>query len=157
MNIVIGLFEPKDMIEAISSLTEIGFIYDDFSVLSSAVDIPEFLESEPEEAAVSGAVVGAAAGGILSALGAWISPTIPGFETMFAAGLMTTAAGSVIGGFLGSLYNMRAEDQTELDIHQELEAGKTLLLVRVTDLDSEKVASLMKEAGGSDVEIHTIN
>ncbi len=156
MKIVIGLFEPEDMIEAISSLTENGIIYDDISVISSATDMPQFLESESEEAAVSGAAVGAATGGVLGALGAWISPSIPGFESMFAAGLLTTTAGSVIGGYLGSLYNIRADDQTELDIHQELESGKTLLLIRAVVLVAEKVASIMKEAGGHDVEIHEI-
>jgi outer membrane lipoprotein SlyB len=161
MKIVIGLFNPGDMIEAISSLREYGVTYDDMSVISSASDMPEFLESDSEKAAVSGAAAGAAAGGVLGALGAWISPNIPGFESMFAAGLLTTTAGSVIGGYLGSLYSMRADDQTELDIDQELEAGHVLLLVRVNDSrvnDSidEKTASLLKDSGGRDVEIHEI-
>jgi uncharacterized membrane protein len=154
MKIVIGLFEPEDMIEAISNLTENGIIYDDISVISSATDMPQFLESESEEAAVSGAAVGAATGGVLGALGAWISPSIPGFESMFAAGLLTTTAGSVIGGYLGSLYSIRADDQTELDVHQELESGSTLLLIRADVLEAEKVASIMEDSGGRDVEIH---
>lgn len=156
MKVVTGLFGPNDLIIAVSGLTEERFDYEDLSVLSSASEMPSYLEGDPEDTAVSGAAVGAATGGVLGALGAWVSPSVPGFESMFATGLLTTTAGSVIGGYLGSLYSVRAESQTKLDVHKELEAGNMLLVVRTDEEGASTAASLMEEANGRDVEVHEI-
>ncbi len=157
LNVVTGLFTPKDAGQVLRQLKINDFSHEDLAIMSSPGEVPAYLEGEPEEAAASGAAVGAAAGSALGALGPLAARAIPGFETMLTAGLMTTTLGGVIGGYLGSLYSVRAESQPGIDIHEELEAGKFLLLVRTHESGEEETAvSLMRANNGDHVEIHTI-
>ena len=156
MKVVTGLFTPDDAVIALRRLRENGFDHENLSIISSSSPMPDYVEGEPEEAAASGAAVGAVAGGAIGALGPLAVSTIPGFGSMFAAGLMTTAMGGVIGGYLGSLYSVRAESQTEIDIHEELEAGKFMLLAKIDEAEAETAVSLMQKNNGQHVEIHTI-
>ncbi|MAT98317.1 MAG: hypothetical protein CL608_14325 [Anaerolineaceae bacterium] len=156
MKIVTGLFTPEDAVKAIRRLTKQGFNYDDFSMMSSAEEMPDYLEGDPEDSATSGAAAGAAAGGAVGALGSVVASTIPGFETMFVTGLMTTAVGGVIGGYLGSMYNVRAESQTKIDIHEALEAGDILIVVRANKANVNTAESIMHNSSGKHIETHTI-
>lgn len=88
--------------------------------------------------------------------GLLVASTIPGFETMFVSGLMATAAGGVIGGYLGTLYSVRAESQTKIDIKEELAAGRLLLVVRTERSNTGKVKSILEASQGEHVEIHDI-
>jgi hypothetical protein len=154
MKIVLGLFQPTDAMNAINGLRDAGFNYDDMSVLSSAAQMPTYLEGDPEDSAVSGAAIGGVAGGVAGALGAWAVPAIPGFEAMAATGLLTTAAGSVMGGFLGSLYSVRAESKTQIDIHEALESGQVLLLVKTVDENEDRAKEVLESSDGHSVQIH---
>jgi outer membrane lipoprotein SlyB len=155
MKIITGLFSPKDINSTIDYLTDNGFTLEDISLVASTSDVPAYLEGDAEESAATGAVAGAVTGGALAALGTWVSSTIPGFESAMIAGLMTTAVGSVIGAYLGSLYTVRANEQTALTIDEELADGKLLLIVRANEINMETAVSLM--AKGEHVEVHTID
>jgi outer membrane lipoprotein SlyB len=155
MKIVTGLFSPKDINSTIAYLTDNGFTLEDISLITSASNIPEYLEGEPEESAAAGAAVGAVSGGALAALVTWVSSTIPGFESAMAAGLMTTAVGGVLGAYLGSIYTVRAAEQTSLNINEALADGKFLLIVKADEVNVETAVSLM--ANGEHIEVHTIN
>ena len=156
MKIVTGLFSPEDALGVIRRLVRQGFTYDDLSMMSNVAEIPDYLEGKPEKSAASGAAAGAAAGGAIGALGSVIASTIPGFETMFVSGLMTTAVGGVIGGYLGSLYNVRNESQTKIDIHEALEAGDYLIITRANKANDKTAETIMTRSNGRHIEIHTI-
>lgn len=157
MKMVTGLFTPTNAFRTLDHLMENGFVNDDLSMISSVAQVPDYLEGEPEDAAVSGTVAGAFVGGTLAALGTWGVSTIPGFETMLAAGFLNTAAGSVIGGFLGSLYKVRAESQTTIDIHEELASGKMLMIVKTDAQGADMACALMEQGEGESIEIHDIS
>ncbi|MCB8984912.1 MAG: hypothetical protein H6659_13865 [Ardenticatenaceae bacterium] len=162
MKIVIGIFEPNELNTAVKSLTENGFDIKDISLMASADDMPEFeLEGKPEKSAVQGAEIGAIAGGSLGAIGSWAISAIPGFGALFAAGLMSTAIGSVVGGYLGSLYSVRAESQTKYDVEEALEEAleedEILLAVRTPDENAETAVSFLKANRGQHVEVHTLS
>ena len=76
---------------------------------------------------------------------------------MLAAGFLNTAAGSVIGGFLGSLYKVRAESQTTIDIHEELASGKMLMIVKTDAQGADMARALMEQGEGESIEIHDIS
>lgn len=156
MKIVIGLFTPEDVTTAVRRLTDHGFNYDDISLMSSRSEMPAYLEGDPEESAASGAAVGAAAGGAVGALSTWAVSAVPGFETMFVSGLMATAVGSVIGGYLGSMYAARGETQTKLDIDEALADGNILLVVRVEKANAATAVTQMKQSQGEHIETHSI-
>lgn len=156
MKIVTGLFNPSDAMTAVGALTDNGFSHEDISMMSSVSEVPEFLEGEPEESAATGAAVGAVTGGAIGALSAFAVSAIPGFESYFVSGVMATTAGTVLGGYLGSLYTMRADEQTKIDIHEELDKGKILVIVQATEATAEKGHSLMEESNGAHVETHDV-
>lgn len=154
MRIITGLFEPNDAFTAVDELLKGGFSVNDLSLVSSAAEMPAFLEGDPEASAAGGVVAGAVVGGAAGALGAWIAPNIPGFETMLAAGLLTTASGSVIGGYLGSLFSVRADGQTKLNVHEALAEGKVLLVVKVDPENPTNPQPVMIENNAEDMEVH---
>jgi hypothetical protein len=157
MKIVIGLFTPDKSVAAIRELTEKGFSYDNLSMKSSAAQMPAYLEGEPEEGAATGAAVGAIAGSAVGALGTAAAATFPGLGSIMATGLMATATGGVIGGYLGGMYGARGESQTKLDIHHALEAGDVLIVVKVEEEQSTNTAAaIMEQNQGEHVEVHTI-
>jgi hypothetical protein len=156
MKIITGLFEPADAFKTLDQLIARGFTREELSLVSSTKDMPDYLEGDPENSAAKGAAIGAVAGGSVGALGAWIAPAIPGFEALFAAGMLTTAAGGVIGAFLGSIFNVRAESQTEIDVHDALANGKYLLVAKVEDGQVEEVAGLFEAGKGFDLEVNDI-
>lgn len=154
MKIVTGLFSRNNVNDTIGYLTDNGFTLEDISLIASPSNIPDYLEGDAEESAAAGATVGAVAGGALAALGTWASSTIPGFESAMVAGFLTTAVGGAIGAYLGSIYTVRATEQTALTIDKELADGKLLLIVRADEANVETAVSLM--AKGEHVEVHTI-
>lgn len=156
MKIVTGLFAPDDAVDVVEGLLARGFAYDDLSMMSAAEQVPDYLEGDPEEGAAIGAITGAATGGALGALGAVAASTIPGFETMIVSGIISTSLGGVVGGYLGSLYGARGESQTRIDLHEELESGKILVLVKTEEERSAAAASVMKQHNGEYVESDTI-
>lgn len=158
MKIIIGLFDPDNAITAVRKLLDSGFDYNELSMMSSSSDIPDYyLETEPEEAAGNGAVIGAVTGGTIGALSSAVASTIPGFESMFVSGLMATAAGSVIGTYLGSIYSVRAETFEEINIDEALANGD-ILIVAKTEEDAlvETAVSVLEKTQGQHIKVHTV-
>lgn len=155
MWIVTGFFEREAVFGAARRLLEeLDLSAEDLSLVSSVSEIPDDLKGEPEQAAMGGATIGAATGSSLGALGTFVASSIPGLETLFVSGLMATAAGGLIGSYLGSIYSIRAESQTKIDIKEELAAGRLLLVVRAKEGDTERVRSILEAEQGANVEIH---
>ena len=71
---------------------------------------------------------------------------------------MATAVGGVVGGYLGSLYSVRAETRTKIDLHEALEAGDILIVVNINTDDQAKTAeSIMEHYNGQHVEVHHVS
>ena len=156
MKIVTGLFHLDQVITVIRHLRDNGFTYEELSLISSVSEMPAYLEGDPEESATVGAGAGAAVGGTLGAASGVIVSNIPGLEGMLMSGFLTTALGGVIGGYLGSLYSVRAESKTTINIHEALEAGQILLVVQTTDENKDTAVAIMEECNGMEIESHTI-
>lgn len=159
MKIVTGLFQPEDAIFAVRRLINHGFGREDLSMVSTIADLPEYIEEvESEDAAITGAAAGAVTGSSVGALGSWVVSTIPGLESVFVSGfLMATAIGGIVGGFLGSLYSVRADEQSKINMHDELAAGKVLVVANISGkTDAETAVTLMKESSGEHVNAHVI-
>lgn len=157
MRIVTGILSPDDTTEVVQRLVDSGFSYDDLSLMTSAAEMPEFLEGDAEESAVSGAALGAITGGAFGALGTFVASTLPGFQSMVVSGLMATSMSGVIGAYLGSLYSVRAEKQTEIDVHEALEQGDVLVVIRTTPENEDLAIEYLEEVDGRDVAAHEIS
>ena len=86
MNVVVGLFKPNQLAEAISQLSNSGINRSDLSTVSTAANIPDYLEGEPEKAAAGGAEIGAVTGGAIGAIGSVVLSGIPGMEATAVSG-----------------------------------------------------------------------
>jgi len=69
---------------------------------------------------------------------------------------MATTLSGVVGAYLGSIYSVRADTQEQVDVHEELEAGRVLLLVKTTEETADAVKELLEERDGAYVEIYNI-
>lgn len=157
MRIVTAIFAPEAVESAVEYLTTKNIPRENLSLISSTADMPTYLEGEPEKSAVSGALLGAVSGGTMGALGSVAVSNIPGFDIpILVSGLMATTLSGVVGAYLGSLYSVRADTQEHIDIHEELEAGRVLLLIRTMEEEADAIKELLEEANGAHVEIHTI-
>ena len=158
MKTVTGVFPPESMPNVVNQLTRNGFSKEALSTISSIKNMPDYLEGEVEEEATSGAAVGAVIGGGIGAASSAAAVAIPGFEASYAAGFIATAAGAALGTYLGSIYSVRAESQTELNIHEAIAEGKTLLIVNIeANGEAETAVSILKAHGGDSVEVHEVS
>lgn len=156
MRIVAGIYKPEEVTAAIKHLTNSGIPREELSIISSAAEIPIYLEGEAEKSAVSGALLGAVSGGTLGALGSVAVANIPGFETLLVSGVMATALSGVVGAYLGSLYSVRADTQEQIDVHEELAAGRVLLLIKTDAEQADAAKELLEETHGEHLEIYTV-
>ncbi|MCC6604208.1 MAG: hypothetical protein IT327_13425 [Anaerolineae bacterium] len=157
MRIVTAIFAPQAVEAAIEYLTTNHVPRQSLSLIGSAAELPTYLEGEPEKSAVSGALLGAVSGGTMGALGSVAVSQIPGFDIpMLVSGLMATTLSGVVGAYLGSLYSVQADTEEQINVHEELAAGRVLLLVKTTEDAADAIKELLEETDGAHVEIHTI-
>jgi hypothetical protein len=160
MKAVIGVFDEKDKIKtAVTRLKEAGFAESDLGLITGyqVEEVDDLLDQEPEETAVTGAVIGSGIGGVLGLLGGITVLTVPGVGPMLASGLLATATGSVVGGYLGSLYASRKEDQPEHELKKALSERKLILFARVQDMNEESARTIMQQSGGNYLETHKVS
>jgi hypothetical protein len=87
---------------------------------------------------------GAAAGGVLGGLlGLAISAALPGIGPVFAAGAVGRVLGDAyVGGLVGALVGMGISHEEAVNYHRQLQAGRTLLVVKAQDRCSEALVIL---------------
>jgi hypothetical protein len=160
MKIVTGLFrDQKQAQQVLATLQQAGLDRDRLSLITAvnAQELPD-LEEQPEKTAVEGAALGGTLGSLLGLLGSIIVVPLPGFGPMLASGLMATAAGGVLGGYLGSVYSVRAASKTELNIKEELADGAVLMIVHIDGIQTKPTAAeIIKKGGGAYVEQHDLD
>lgn len=160
MEIVTGLFsEHRQAHQVLAALQQAGFDRERLSLITAvnAQDMPN-LEEKLEKTAVEGAALGGTLGGLLGLLGSIAVVPLPGFGPMLASGLIATTAGGVLGGYLGSMYNVRAASKTELNVKEELADGAVLLVVHTDGIQIKPTATeIIKDGGGEYVEHHVVD
>jgi uncharacterized membrane protein YeaQ/YmgE (transglycosylase-associated protein family) len=155
MQAVIGYFEPRDVEAVRESLVSAGFRAEEILELTTIDEVPEFLEGEPEEAASRGWLFGAIIGGLIGAAGGWLVAITFNQSLIFSI-LMGMAGGAVLGGYLSSLYTLRANTKVGMDIHEALGEDMSLVLVRVADDDVEAATAIMERHHNEGVDAYPI-
>jgi hypothetical protein len=160
MKAIMGTFDARQQIEeTLDALKEAGFEPRDIALLTTyeAEEVRDMLGEEPEKTAVEGAVVGSGIGSVLGLLGSAIVLPIPGAGPLLAAGIMATASGGVLGGYLGAIYASRAESEPEYRLKELLSEDKVLLIVRVNESNETMAHQIMEEAGGKYLKVHEVD
>ncbi|MFO7661459.1 MAG: hypothetical protein R6X18_02575 [Chloroflexota bacterium] len=155
MQAVIGYFEPRDVESIRASLVSAGFRSEDILELTTIDEVPEFLEGEPEEAASRGWLFGAIISGLIGAVAGWLMAITFNQSIIFSV-LMGAAGAAVLGGYLSSLYTVRANTKVGMDIHEALSDDMSLVLVRVGDDDVEAATAIMEHYHNEGIDAYPI-
>jgi len=155
---VISLFETTDIVnEAIDALRQANVSDASMTLLASAnaADVKDIVGVEPDNAALEGALVGTGIGGALGALGSIALVAIPGVgAAILASGLIATLSGGVLGGYLGSLYGMRADTHHIIDMKNTISPDSIVLIVQTdSDEQAKSYSELLENQGSEWIEI----
>jgi hypothetical protein len=153
--LVLGTFEDRAVAQAaIERLKAAGIAEGEISLLARdlEVEVPVAVEGTPATATVTGA----AAGGLLGALGGVLiglaTLAVPGVGPVVAAGpllaaLSATAFGAAAGGMVGALVDMGVPEEHVRLYVSDVKRGHVLLAVRTDALSEARLRDLMAEAG----------
>lgn len=154
---LVGVFDNHfEADAAIRDLLGAGFSAKQIGAMKRG-DEGQLQEAEKAEAygqaAVTRTSTGAVAGAVLGgALGLFSSLLIPGFGPVLLAGILVMAAGGgLAGGFAGLMSTMELSEEEKRYYHHELEAGRTLVVVKADDRYSEALA-ILESHGAHDTE-----
>src|SRR5689334_3605311 len=151
---------PAQARQAVDELRRAGFRPDQIGFVSRDGTGPVTDATEPEVRAESGAAAGAVTGGLLGALlGGVAALSVPGLGPVLAAGLLAgvlggTAAGAWGGGLLGALIGLALPEEEARHYAEEVQAGRTLVIVQAGDRYVEAV-DLLSRCGGTYLEPST--
>jgi hypothetical protein len=155
---VVGVFPDRSRAErAVRDLLNAGFTADQLGLVSRHGAVPQQgSEAVPENSpeiqdvgTVAGGVTGAVVGGLVgNALTALVVAAIPGIGPALAAGIFTVLTTTT--GVAGALAGIGMSESEARTYEAAVQAGKTLVAVKVDGRYSEAVA-LLTEAGAEDV------
>jgi hypothetical protein len=147
---VVGVFADHGEAErAVRDLLAAGFAREAIGFVARH---PAPHEQSSGLGAMVGGYAGAASGGVLGGLlGLAISAVLPGVGHILAAGMVgLMLGGAYVGGLAGALIGMGIPEPEAHLLHREVEAGRTLVTVKVDGRYSEAVA-ILAAAGARDV------
>ncbi len=150
-NAAVGLFnEVRKVDDILAALRQVGVPDDALAVLVSAEasEVSNILKDEAAEGAAMGAAAGGGLGATAGLLGSLALLPVPGLNVAAATGIMASAVGGVGGGFLGALFGSRAEENTELQLKEQLAQGGVLIIAGVDVTNEDRVVATLKRHGG---------
>ncbi len=160
MQTIIGFFDPKDIHAAREDLIAAGIGPDNIVMIANERDIPDFLEGHPERTAtqgglvgiIAGAIIGGIAGGLTTYLAYTPSPLILALIVVVGA-----AAGAALGGYLSSIYFLRAgTEEVGLGVRDALGGGQHVLLVRAADTVAGAATAIMERHRSDRIDTYPI-
>jgi hypothetical protein len=164
LSLVAAVFGNRGKAEsAIDNLWHAGFRHDQIGILMPGGQLaPATTATEKtEENAAGGAVTGAAAGGAIGAvIGALVAAIIPGVGPVLAGGILAGlvfggAAGAAVGSYLGPFVALGFSEDEARRYHDELKAGRTVVIVRAEDRAADAVTILRSHGGKTtDTSVH---
>lgn len=161
---IVGMFDDaSEARSVVQELTELGVPRDQISLMANRGDADADAErvSTPDanttgEDAMSGAGIGAVAGGIGGLIVGLVALPIPGLGPVIAAGPLAAALtgagiGAVTGGVIGALTHVGVPEEHAQHYAEGVRRGGTLVTVNSPDELATRVASLMNSHHAVDV------
>ncbi len=156
--VVVGVFHDRNQAEeALKTLKEQGF---DRDISLLARDEQQggggqggMGGQDLSEGTFSGGALGGIAG-LLAGVGALL---IPGVGPIIAAGpIAATLTGVVTGGIAGGLIDYGLPEQRGEYYEEQVRRGGILVSMKASDEKVEEAASILRQYGASDVEVHQV-
>jgi hypothetical protein len=154
--IVAGVFEHSPQAEqAVLELRQAGFAHDRIDMVARGTGrMPGTPRMEWQIDGLKGAIAGAATGAAVGAVaGALATVLIPGLGLVLGGGLMTILGGSALGAaggtFLGPFLALEMAPDEAHYYAQEVDEGRTVVLVETSDRVTEARSILDKHGAQS--------
>jgi hypothetical protein len=151
----IGSFESRARAErAVEELLRAGFTWEQVGYLTRNNEGVLTDATQAEVRAEGGAAAGAVTGGVLGAVvGGVAALSIPGVGPILAAGLLAGvlgggAVGAWGGGLIGALVGLALPEEEARYYEEELQAGRTLVVVQAGDRYAEAM-DVLSRCGGT--------
>ena len=151
--VVLGVFHDRGRAEsALEDLKNKGFERDISLVARDEEKGGTTMETQD---LTEGAFTGGALGGIAGLLAGAGALLIPGVGPIIAAGpIAATLTGVVTGGIAGSLIDFGIPEERGEYYEEQVRQGGVLLTLKAGEDRIDEAASIMRNHGASDVEIH---
>ncbi len=148
-SVVVGVFTDYDSArQAIDALKRGGYSEEEIGYLQRVDALPS--GDDVSGGAATGAVGGGVVGGIV---GAVASLLIPGLGPAIAGGILAATLGGALvgataGGFVGALTNMGVSESQARFYQKELEAGHTIVTVKIAS-DQDAAIAILRANGAT--------
>jgi len=153
-NTILGTFDdPIEARRAMDRLRDSSLKIDDISIVSRATESGGPISNVDDVSAGEGAAVGAVWGGLVG-LAALLIPGIGPIVALGALGAALTGAGigAVVGGITAALIDFSGIPEDEARAYEsQVQAGKTLVAVKVAEADTMEARRLLVSAGADSI------
>ena len=153
-NTLLGIFDdPQAARRALERLQASDLAIDDVSIVSRATTTGAAVSNADDVSAGEGAAVGAVWGGLIG-LAALLIPGIGPLVAFGALGAALTGAvaGAVVGGISAALIDFSGITEAEARRYEsEVQAGRTLVAVKVSEADAVEARRIMVADGATSV------
>lgn len=156
--VVVGIFHDHGRAEeALENLKSRGFDEDISLVARDEQDDLSGGGGMGDQDLSEGTFAGGALGGIAGILAGVGALLIPGVGPIIAAGPIAAAlTGVVTGGVAGGLIDLGLPEERGEFFEEQVRRGGILVSMKADDDQVEETASILREHGASDVEVHRI-
>ncbi|HPU00691.1 MAG: hypothetical protein GX890_09220 [Firmicutes bacterium] len=156
--VVVGVFHDRNRAEeALESLKEQGFDRD-ISLIAKDEQQEGGRGGMGGQDLSEGTFTGGALGGIAGLLAGVGALLIPGVGPIIAAGpLAATLTGVVTGGIAGGLIDYGIPEDRGEYYEEQVRQGGILVSMKASDEKVEEAASILRQYGASDVELHQVS
>lgn len=162
---IVGIFDNHSSAEkAARQLDSNGLKSSDISILAKesndseenfTKDSSSTMRTNPNDNVSDGVMTGTVLGGLAGLLIGVGSVVIPGLGVIAAAGpIVGLLSGAVTGGVVGGLVDLGIPEEESREYENEIKSGKTLLSMKATDSNIDKISSILKDYGASKVETY---
>ncbi|HOA34944.1 MAG TPA: hypothetical protein PKV91_01945 [Bacillota bacterium] len=155
--VVVGVFHDRNQAEeALENLKEQGFDRD-ISLIAKDEQQGGGQGGMGGQDLSEGTFTGGALGGIAGLLAGVGALLIPGVGPIIAAGpIAATLTGVVTGGIAGGLIDYGIPEERGEYYEEQVRQGGILVSMKASDEKVEEAASILRQYGASDVELHQV-
>ena len=160
-NIITAIFDTQQQSEsALNMLDQAGFTKENVTILMSEDTHGKHFGIKENSQAEHGAVIGAAAGGLVGAIYLALATVgtvlIPGLSLLVSGaligGLAGLGAGAAAGGFIGAMVGLGVPEHEAKLYEQAIRKGAVLVAVQVNGTDNaDQVKLILKNAKAQNV------
>lgn len=154
---LVGIFDNYSSAEnATHKIKDTGLTTNDISIVTKETQTDTSVQAGAINDNISdGVVTGTVLGGVAGVLLGIGTVVMPGLGVIAAAGpIVGLLSGAVTGGVVGGLIDLGIPEDDSQTYENEIKGGKTLLTMKCSEDDIDKISTILRTCGASKVSTH---